>query len=244
MEVYVGSQILYQDREQVAHALGWPEERVRVVGQLMGGGFGGKEDIMGQIHVALLANVTGHPVKLLSDRHESLLVHPKRHATQIRVQVGKTRKKDGLVSVQTELFGDTGAYASLGEKVLTRATTHSSGPYEIPHVTADCYTTCTNNPPAGAFRGFGVTQSAFAIESMMDRLAQALEIDPVELRRKNGLQVGSVTNTGQLLHESVGLTECIERVTAELTRLNQEEGNDTPIFSAHPVPGADTPFAG
>ena len=98
MEIYVGSQIPYQDRTQVARALGWPEERVRIVGQLMGGGFGGKEDIAGQIHAAMLANVTGRPVKLLFDRHESLLVHPKRHATQIRVKLGA--KSDGrLVAV-------------------------------------------------------------------------------------------------------------------------------------------------
>ncbi|HEX7975493.1 MAG TPA: molybdopterin cofactor-binding domain-containing protein, partial [Anaerolineales bacterium] len=125
MEVYVGSQIPYQDRAQVADALGWPQERVHIVGQLMGGGFGGKEDITGQIHAALLAQATGRPVKLLFDRHESLLVHPKRHATQIRVKMGARR--DGcLTAVETELYGDTGAYASLGEKVLTRATTHSS----------------------------------------------------------------------------------------------------------------------
>lgn len=217
VEIYVGSQIPYSDRSQTARVLGWPEERVRVIGQLMGGGFGGKEDIMGQIHVALLAVVTGRPVKLLFDRHESLLVHPKRHATQIRVKLGA--KKDGrLTAVESELYGDTGAYASLGEKVLTRATTHSSGPYDVPHARADCYAMYTNNPPAGAFRGFGVTQSAFAVESMMDMLAEELEIDPIELRRINALHVGSVTNTGQLLRESVGLNECIERVAAELER--------------------------
>ena len=88
---------------------------------------------------------------------------------------------------------------------MTRATTHSAGPYDIPHVRADCYAMYTNNPPAGAFRGFGVTQSAFAVESMMDMLAEKLHLDPVELRRMNALQVGSVTNTGQLLRESVGL---------------------------------------
>ena len=211
MEIYVGSQIPYADREQVAHALDWPEQRVRVLGQLMGGGFGGKEDIAGQIHAALLANVTGRPVKLLFDRHESLLVHPKRHATQIRVKMGA--RLDGmLTAVETELYGDTGAYASLGEKVMTRATTHSSGPYEVPHVRADCYAMYTNNPPAGAFRGFGVTQSAFAIESLMDELAGKLGLDPVELRRMNALRVGSTTNTGQFLDESVGLLECIDHV--------------------------------
>ncbi len=224
MEIYVGSQIPYADRSQVARALGWEEERVRIVGQLMGGGFGGKEDIAGQIHAALLANATGRPVKLLFDRHESLLAHPKRHSTQIRVKMGA--KRDGrLTAVETELYGDTGAYASLGEKVLTRATTHSSGPYDIPHTRADCYAMYTNNPPAGAFRGFGVTQSAFAIESMMDILAKELNLDPIELRRQNALRVGSITNTGQLLRESVGLLECINLVERELEKqAGQMEG--------------------
>jgi CO/xanthine dehydrogenase Mo-binding subunit/aerobic-type carbon monoxide dehydrogenase small subunit (CoxS/CutS family) len=237
MEIYVGSQIPYADREQVAAALGWAEERVRVVGQLMGGGFGGKEDIAGQIHAALLAHVTGRPVKLLFDRQESLLVHPKRHATRIKVKIGA--KKDGrLTAVETELYGDTGAYASLGEKVMTRATTHSSGPYEVAHVRADCYAMYTNNPPAGAFRGFGVTQSAFAMESMMDMLAGELGIDRIELRRLNALRVGSITNTGQELRESVGLLECIDKVEAEMLRLAQlERGGESP-FASHPVPGS------
>jgi xanthine dehydrogenase molybdenum-binding subunit len=219
MEIYCGSQIPYQDRTQVARAMGWDESRVRVVGQLMGGGFGGKEDIMGQIHVAMLADATKRPVKLLFDRHESLLVHPKRHATQIRVKIG-AKKNGRIVACESELYGDTGAYASLGEKVMTRATTHSAGPYDIEHVRADCYAMYTNNPPAGAFRGFGVTQSAFAVESMMDMLAEKLDIEPVELRRMNALHVGSITNTGQELRESVGLTECINKVDAEMRKHN------------------------
>ena len=96
-----------------------------------------------------------------------------------------------LTAVETELYGDTGAYASLGEKVMERATTHSTGPYEIPHVSSDCYAMYTNNPPAGAFRGFGVTQSTFAMESMMDMLASELGMDPVGFRRKNALHEGS-----------------------------------------------------
>ncbi|GAB4538771.1 MAG: selenium-dependent xanthine dehydrogenase [Anaerolineales bacterium] len=218
MEIYVGSQIPYQDKTQVARALGWDESRVRIVGQLMGGGFGGKEDVMGQIHSALLANATKRPVKLLFDRRESLTVHPKRHATQIRVKLG-AKKNGRLVAVDTELYGDTGAYASLGEHVMTRATTHSAGPYDIPHVRADCYAMYTNNPPAGAFRGFGVTQSAFAIESMMDMLAEKLNMDRIELRRINALHVGSVTNTGQELKESVGLTECMDKVTSQMLKV-------------------------
>jgi len=222
MEIYVGSQIPYADRQQVADALGWEAERVRVIGQLVGGGFGGKEDIMGQIHAALLANATHRPVKLLFDRRESLLVHPKRHATQIRVKIG-AKANGQLTAVETELFGDTGAYASLGEKVLTRATTHSAGPYQIPHTKADCYAMYTNNPPAGAFRGFGVLQSAFAIESMMDMLAEKLGLDPFYLRQINALKTGSTTNTGQLLTESVGLLECLERVQNKLYAIDGPE---------------------
>ncbi len=232
MEIYVGSQIPYSDREQVARALGWPQEKVRILGQLMGGGFGGKEDITGQIHAALLAQATGKPVKLLFDRHESLIVHPKRHATRIRVKMGA--KNDGqLTAVVTELYGDTGAYASLGEKVMTRATTHSSGPYEVPYVKADCYAMYTNNPPAGAFRGFGVTQSAFAVESMMDILAETLGRDPIDLRRQNALRVGSITNTGQVLRESVGLLECINKVSEELKQIAGDEP-----FKARTVEGS------
>jgi selenium-dependent xanthine dehydrogenase len=217
MEIYVGSQIPYADREQVAKALGWPEERVHVVGQVMGGGFGGKEDISGQIHAALLANATGRPVKLLFDRHESLLVHPKRHATRINIRMG-VNQQGKLLAIQSELYGDSGAYASLGEKVMTRATTHSAGPYEAPNIRADCYAMYTNNPPAGAFRGFGVLQSAFAVESMIDMVAEELHIDPVEFRKMNAYRVGSVTNTGQVLRESVGLLECIDLVSKEVTR--------------------------
>jgi selenium-dependent xanthine dehydrogenase len=221
IEIYVGSQIPYSDRAQAACVLGLAENRVRVVGQLMGGGFGGKEDIAGQIHAALLANATQRPVKLLFDRHESLLVHPKRHATRIRVKIG-AKKNGRLTAVETELYGDTGAYASLGELVMTRATTHSAGPYDIPNVRADCYAMYTNNPPAGAFRGFGVVQSTFAIESMMDMLAEKLEIEPVEFRRINALRPGSITNTEQKLLDSVGLVECINKADAEMRKSNPD----------------------
>lgn len=215
MEVLVGSQIPYADREQVARALGITQDRVRIKGSLIGGGFGGKEDIAGQIHAALLAQATGRPVKILFDRQESLLVHPKRHGTQIRVRLG-ARQDGNLVVAETELYGDTGAYASLGDKVMTRATTHSAGPYNIEHVRADCYAMYTNNPPAGAFRGFGVTQSCFAVESCIDDLAQALSIDPFTIRRMNALEVGHTTNTGQILEESVGLIECFDKVEVEI----------------------------
>ena len=209
--IYVGSQIPYLDRDQVAAALGVEPESVRIVATLMGGGFGGKEDVAGQVHVALLAQATGRPVKMLYSRQESLLFHPKRHATLIRIRTGAT-KAGNLTAVQATLYGDGGAYASLSEKVLTRATTHASGPYDVPHVKVDCFAAYTNNAPCGAFRGFGVSQSCFAVESNMDILAQQLGIDAVELRRINALDVGSVTCTGQLMKESVGLNECIEKV--------------------------------
>ncbi|MEA4811802.1 MAG: molybdopterin cofactor-binding domain-containing protein [Anaerolineaceae bacterium] len=218
MEVYTGSQIPYADRQQIAQALGLPEEDVRVLGQRTGGGFGGKEDIAGQIHAALLARATGRPVKLLFTRRESMLVHPKRHAASIRVKLG-AKREGSLLAAEIELYGDTGAYASLGDKVMTRATTHSSGPYIIPHVSADCYAAYTNNPPAGAFRGFGVMQSSFAIESAMDQMAGQLGMDPLELRLKNALRPGTETNTGQLLESSVGLVPCLQAIQAEWGRL-------------------------
>ncbi len=213
--VYVGSQIPYSDRDQTAATLGVEPDEVRIVATLMGGGFGGKDDITGQIHSALLAEATQRPVKMLYSRRESLLVHPKRLATIIRIRTGATR--DGkLTAVQATLYGDGGAYASLSEKVLTRATTHASGPYDVPNVKVDCFALYTNNVPCGAFRGFGVTQSCFAVESNMDMLAGKLGLDAIEFRRMNALDVGSETSTGQVMRESVGLNECIDKVEYDM----------------------------
>ena len=226
--IYVGSQIPYQDRSQTAAALGVEPNKVRVVATLMGGGFGGKEDITGQIHAAMLAEQTGRPVKMLYSRQESLLVHPKRHATVIRMRTGA--KKDGrLTAVQATLYGDAGAYASLSEKVLGRATTHAAGPYDVPNVKVDCFAMYTNNAPSGALRGFGVTQSCFAVESNMDTLAEKLQLDAVEIRRINALDVGKTTSTGQVMRESVGLNECIDKVAIDMRdddfRWTWEEGS-------------------
>jgi xanthine dehydrogenase molybdenum-binding subunit len=223
LTVYVGSQIPYQDRNQITRAMGLDEDSVRVIGTLIGGGFGGKEDIAGQIHVALLASVTGRPVKMLYTRQESLIFHPKRHATIIRIKTGA--KHDGrLTAVQAELYGDGGAYASLSDKVMTRATTHATGPYNVPNAKIDCYAMYTNNVPSGAFRGFGVTQSAFAVEQNMDLLAEALGIDPIELRRINAQKVGVTTATGQLLRESVGLVETIADVERDMRAHHGDSG--------------------
>ncbi len=223
LTVYVGSQIPYQDRDQIGLAMGIPATDVRVIGTLIGGGFGGKEDIAGQIHVAMLATVTGKPVKMLYSRQESLIFHPKRHATIIRIKTGAT--KDGkLIAVQAELYGDGGAYASLSDKVMTRATTHATGPYEVPNAKIDCYAMYTNNVPSGAFRGFGVTQSAFAVEQNMDMLAEKLNIDPIEFRRMNAQKVGVTTATGQLLRESVGLLETIDDVKGDMVAKSNGHG--------------------
>jgi selenium-dependent xanthine dehydrogenase len=211
MVVYVGSQIPFSDRAQIAASLALPEDRVRVIQTKVGGAFGGKEDIAGQIHVALLAKLTGRPVKLVYTREESMIAHPKRHECTIRLKTGATR--DGqLTAAEAFIVGDSGAYASLGPYVMTRAATHSLGPYEVPNVKVDCYATYTNNPPAGAFRGFGAPQAHFAAETQMDILARKLDMDPLALRRKNALRVGAVTTTGQVLRESVGLLVTIDRV--------------------------------
>ena len=211
LDLFVGSQIPYEDRRQVSEVCGIPLEKVRVRGQKTGGAFGGKEDISGQIHASLLAMACGRAVKLLFTRRESIMVHPKRHATTIKMKIGA--KKDGrLTAAQSLLYGDTGAYASLGVPVMTRATTHSCGPYVIPHSHSDCYAMYTNNPPSGAFRGFGVVQAAFGIENAMDMLAEKLGIDPLEIRKKNALYIGAETNTGHLLTDSVGLTECLQGI--------------------------------
>ncbi len=215
--VYVGSQIPFLDRRQIAESLAIPEKKVRVVGTFIGGAFGGKEDISVQIHLALAALKTGRPVKMVFSREESFRVHPKRHATTIRLKTGVTR--DGrLVALEAEIYGDAGAYASLSEHVMTRTATHISGPYQIPNVKVDCYAVYTNNPPSGAFRGFGVPQAAFAIESQMDIMAEELGLSPLEIRRINALRTGTKTALGQLLEESVGLLETLDRVEEEMKR--------------------------
>ncbi len=234
IEVLVGSQIPYEDRRQIASAMNLPESQIRVRGALIGGGFGGKEDIAAQIHVAMLAQKTKCPVKMLYSRHESLVFHPKRHATIIKLKTGA--KKDGtIIASQATIYGDSGAYASLGDKVMTRAATHAAGPYNIANVKIDCYAMYTNNPPAGAFRGFGVTQSAFAVEQNMDEIAHKLNLDSFKLRRKNALTLGSTTSTGQVVRESAGLLECIRLVeqTVKDEGGGMKDEKDNPLL--HPL---------
>jgi aldehyde oxidoreductase len=209
--VYVGSQSSIHDQEDIAAALDLPLEEVRVVHMPMGGGFGGKEDITVQIIAALGALKTGRPVKFVWTRRESLLASGKRHAEWLRYRTGATR--DGrLVAAEVEIYGDGGAYASATDAVLFRSASFACGPYRIPHVKVDVYGAFTNNPPGCAFRGFGNPQVTFAAEIQMDRLAEALGLDPVEFRLKNILGPGDVTITGHVLQYSVGARATLEAV--------------------------------
>ncbi len=215
--VYCGGQIPFSDRKQIAATLAVPEEQIRVINCLIGGGFGGKEDVSVQIHIALLARHTGRPVKMVLSREESLKFHPKRHATIIRLKTG-AREDGTLVAHRAVIYGDAGAYASLSGHVMLRATTHAAGPYEVLNAMADCYAMYTNNVPSGAFRGFGVTQSGFAMECQMDVLAEELGMTPLEIRRKNILRYGKQTLAGQVMTESCGLDKTLEAVAAEMDK--------------------------
>ena len=224
LTVYVGSQIPFDDRRQIAASLAVPEDRIRIIHMPVGGAFGGKEDIAGQIHAALAARITGRPVRLVWSRQESMITHPKRHATVIHARLGAMA--DGrLVAAQVQILGDTGAYASLGEHVMTRAATHVTGPYAVPNVEVTCYALYTDNPPAGAYRGFGATQAQFVAELQIDRMAQRLGLHPLEIRRRNALRVGWETCTGQLLRESAGLLECIDKVEQAVEGFKASEGS-------------------
>ena len=184
LTIYTGSQRPLADREQIAAVLDRPPEQVCVIGPSVGDSLGGKEDIMGQIHVALLAQATGRPVKILYHRVESLLAHPKRHAMTIRIKTG-ARRDGTLTAVEVELMADAGAYANLSGRLIARVVAHAAGPYSAPHVRVRGATYQTNNPPAGAFRGLGIGQATLAVEQNMDILAHELNLSPFELRRRN-----------------------------------------------------------
>ncbi|MDY7078782.1 MAG: molybdopterin cofactor-binding domain-containing protein [Chloroflexota bacterium] len=221
--VHVGSQSAIHDQEDIAAALDLPLDQVRVIHMPMGGGFGGKEDITVQIIAALGAVKTGRPVKFVWTRQESLLASGKRHAEHLRYRTGVTR--DGrLVAAEVEIYGDGGAYASATDAVLFRSASFSCGPYEVPNVKVDAYGVITNNPHGTAFRGFGNPQATFAAEVQMDRLAEALGMDPVEFRLKNILDAGDMTITGHVLQHSVGARPTLEAVREALV----ESGTPAP----------------
>ncbi|GAB4412734.1 MAG: xanthine dehydrogenase subunit D [Anaerolineae bacterium] len=211
--VIVAGQWVHEDRQQIAHALGLPEERVRVVYPAIGGAFGGREDMSIQIVLALAAMKVGRPVKIVWSREESIIGHHKRHPMTIRAKWGATR--DGkLVAAEAMIVADAGAYAYTSTKVLGNAHLMVCGPYEIPNAKVDTYAVYTNNVPCGAFRGFGGPQACFAAENQMNKLAEALGMDPVELRLKNVLRDGSITVVGTPLPPGVTL----DRVLAEGAR--------------------------
>jgi xanthine dehydrogenase molybdenum-binding subunit len=202
---------VWEDRDQVASFLGWPEERVRVTQVANGGAFGAKEDLNVQCHAALGAVATGRPVLLTMSRAESLRFHPKRHPLTMTYTVG-CDAEGRLTGIRARIVGDTGAYASVGDKVLERAAGHACGPYRFEAVDVESRAVYTNNPPCGAMRGFGVNQVTFAIDGMLDRLAERVDIDPWEIRWRNALDVGDRFGTGQVLGEGVGIRACLEAV--------------------------------
>jgi selenium-dependent xanthine dehydrogenase len=220
--VYAGSQSVYEDRHGIASILGLPLEKVRVVGKLVGGAFGGKEDLSVQHHAALLAMRTGKPVKLTLTRRESILVHPKRHAMEIEMTTA-CDEQGKLTAVIAKIIADTGAYASLGGPVLQRACTHVAGPYHVPNADITGWAVYTNNPPAGAFRGFGVPQACFACETNMDLLAERVGISPWEFRYRNALEPGMTMATGQIAGEDTAFKETLLAVK-EIYQTNKSAG--------------------
>jgi xanthine dehydrogenase molybdenum-binding subunit len=211
LALYSQGQGVFDDRRQVAGFLGVPEEQVYVELVPSGGAFGGKEDMSVQAQTALLAQVTGRPVKLVLSREESIRMHPKRHPIRLDYTVG-CDEAGRLTAVVARLVGDSGAYASVGGKVLERAAGHACGPYRVPAVDVEALAAYTNNPPCGAMRGFGAPQAAFAIEGCLDMLAQKLGLDGWEIRSRNVVGVGDAVTTGQVLEKSVGMRRTLEAV--------------------------------
>ena len=220
--VHVSSQSVYDDMHGIAAILKLPQEKVRVVSKNVGGGFGGKEDLTVQHHASLLAMKTNKPVKLTFTRQESLLVHPKRHAMELEVTTG-CDSQGKLTGMMAKIVADTGAYASLGSAVLQRACTHVGGPYVVPNVDIAGLCVYTNNPPAGAYRGFGVPQAGFACETNMDLLAEKVGISPWEIRYRNALEPGLVNATGQIADEGTAIKETLLAVRT--------------VYESHPYTG-------
>jgi xanthine dehydrogenase D subunit len=211
VDLFVATQWLHVDRDQVAASLGLPPDKVRVTLSGVGGAFGAREDLSMQIHACLLALHTGKPVKMVYSREESFFGHVHRHPASLRYEHGSTA--DGtLVYVKADIVLDGGAYASSSPAVAANAATLGIGPYEVPHVQMDCYAVYTNNPPCGAMRGFGAVQACFAYEAQMDRLAAALRMDPVEVRINNAMREGSLMPTGQVVDSAAPVAEILNLV--------------------------------
>ncbi len=219
----VATQVIEQYRE-IAHLLGLPESKVRIRGTLMGGGFGGKEDLTVEPYIALLSWRTKRPVKLTYEREEMMYGRHKRHPYKMHYKHGAT--KDGkLVAMEARLISDSGAYVYLSSWVLLYSTVHSTGPYYIPNVKVDAYSVLTNNIYTSAFRSFGSMQMAVAYESQMDILARELKMEPAELRAKNYLKRGDETGTGQRIESEVMLTETHEAALKALGEKREPEAS-------------------
>jgi selenium-dependent xanthine dehydrogenase len=208
LTVYTGTQSIYDDHKGIIGVLGVAADQVKVVSAYVGGGFGGKEDLIVQHHAALLAWRTGLPVKVTLGRQESIRVHPKRHAMEMDFTVAADAS-GRITAVKAHLLEDTGAYASLGGPVLQRACTHAAGPYKIANVDIVGVGVYTNNPPGGAFRGFGVTQSCFAMETCVTLLAREVGLTPWAMRWLNAVEPGDVLPNGQVADAGTALKETL-----------------------------------
>ncbi|MDR5586182.1 selenium-dependent xanthine dehydrogenase [Clostridium aquiflavi] len=209
--VYTGTQSIYDDFREIGSLLNLGEDKLRIISKYVGGGFGGKEDMSCQHHTALLAYITKKPVKMCLTRQESIIVDTKRHAMEMEFTTA-CDENGKLTAMKAEIIADTGAYASLGGPVLQRACTHAAGPYNYQNMVVDGIAVYTNNTPGGAFRGFGVTQSAFATECNLNQLAEMVGIDPFEMRMLNAIRPGQVLPNGQIADESTALVETLEAV--------------------------------
>jgi nicotinate dehydrogenase large molybdopterin subunit len=223
--VYASTQNPHYDQKDVANLLGLDQSQVRIIQAATGGGFGSKLDLNVQGYVGLAVHLLQRPARLVYPREEAFLCTAKRHPLRIRYKSAADRE-GRLLAVDVRIIGDTGAYASYGLAVVSRSAAHATGPYEVPNVRIESVFAYTNNPMAGAMRGFGVPQVAFAHESQMDLLAEALGMSPLEIRSKNCYRIGALTATGQELRASVGIGATLEAVA--------------PHFYAERVPAKDT----
>jgi len=221
LTIWCPGQAAYRDRMQVARTLGCNPTRIRIISNPLGGAFGGKDELTVQGYLALLALHTGgRPVKMHYKREESAIAGIKRHP--FRIEARLAGRRDGtLTAVQARIWADKGAYASLGPAVLNLAVEHMAGPYKIPHVDVQGRLVYTNNGTNGAFRGFGVPQTAFALESLIDMLAERLGLDRLAIRKQNAVRRGEVDAAGHVVHSSVAVWECLDAV--ERSALWQEQ---------------------
>jgi len=222
LTIFCGGQYPFRDQIQIARVLAIDPRKIRVIDEPMGGGFGGKDEITTQIHLALLAYHTKRPVKMEIERDESIVFSWKKHPMILRYKTGV--KKDGtLTSNEIYIYADTGAYASLGGPIVNLAVEHSCGPYRVPNTHIEGFCIYTNNGVSGAFRGFGVNQVTFAMESQMDEIAEKLNMDPVFLRRKNILKKGDETGIGSKIETSIGLKKILDEIEKHPLYKNREK---------------------